>query len=219
MANALTNAFLDDQRSNISSGRHVCCRWLRQELRQLDREIRDEDTKIEAFRSEKGLTRGTYAPITSERLTAISQQLSGSTKTPATMPPRVCRRLRPTWRPRRALPLRCSPRGRRRPRAANDDRTWESGQYLSSRSDRTIQAFVPCSSKPAAFGQRLSRQIESIATSAKAACTAASSRFAAQANGCGESRSRVGHRGRKRQSRTWRATPITSVRTVLRALQ
>ena len=78
MANALTNAFLEDQRSNLSSGRHVAADWLWQELRQLDREIRDEDAKIEAFRGGKGLTRGTYAPITSERLTAISQQLSAA---------------------------------------------------------------------------------------------------------------------------------------------
>jgi hypothetical protein len=78
MANALTNAFLEDQRSNLSSGRHVAADWLWQELRQLDREIRDEDAKIEAFRGAKGLTRGTYAQITSERLTAISQQLSAA---------------------------------------------------------------------------------------------------------------------------------------------
>ena len=78
MANALTNAFLEDQRSNLSSGRHVAADWLWQELRQLDREIRDDDAKIEAFRGGKGLTRGTYAPITSERLTAISQQLSAA---------------------------------------------------------------------------------------------------------------------------------------------
>jgi polysaccharide biosynthesis transport protein len=78
MANALINTFLGDQRSNMSTGRHVAADWLWQELRQLDREIRDEDAKIEAFRSEKGLTRGSSAPITSERLTSISQQLAAA---------------------------------------------------------------------------------------------------------------------------------------------
>jgi polysaccharide biosynthesis transport protein len=78
LANALINAFLNDQRANMSTGRSVAADWLWQELRQLDRQIRDEDAKIQAFRSEKGLTRGTYAPITSERLTNIGQQLAAA---------------------------------------------------------------------------------------------------------------------------------------------
>jgi succinoglycan biosynthesis transport protein ExoP len=73
LANALINAFLEDQRTNKSSGRLMAADWLWQELRQLDKQIRDEDAKIESFRAEKGLTRGSYAPITSERLTSIAQ--------------------------------------------------------------------------------------------------------------------------------------------------
>jgi len=78
LANALIKAFLEDQRANMSTGRRIAADWLWQELRQLDLEIRDEDAKIQVFRSEKGLTRGTYAPITSERLTSIGQQLSAA---------------------------------------------------------------------------------------------------------------------------------------------
>jgi succinoglycan biosynthesis transport protein ExoP len=78
LANALITAFLEDQRSNVSTGRKVAADWLWQELRQLDLEIQDEDAKIEAFRREKGLMRGANAPITSEQLTAITQQLSAA---------------------------------------------------------------------------------------------------------------------------------------------
>jgi succinoglycan biosynthesis transport protein ExoP len=78
LANALINAFLEDQRVNQSTGRHLAADWLWDELRQLDQQIRDEDAKIEAFRAQKGLTRGTYAPIASERLTNIAQQLSAA---------------------------------------------------------------------------------------------------------------------------------------------
>jgi succinoglycan biosynthesis transport protein ExoP len=78
LANALITAFLDDQRANISTGRQVAADWLWQELRQLDAELQDEDAKIQAYRRTKGLMRGANAPITSERLTSISQQLSGA---------------------------------------------------------------------------------------------------------------------------------------------
>ena len=91
LANALIAAFLEDQRSNVSSGRKVAADWLWQELKQLDLEIQDEDAKIQAFRREKGLMRGANAPITSEQLTAISQQLSAAEVARATRR-RVCAR-------------------------------------------------------------------------------------------------------------------------------
>jgi succinoglycan biosynthesis transport protein ExoP len=78
MANALVTAFLDDQRANISTGREVAAAWLWREAEQLNTALRDEDARIQAYRREKGLMRGTYAPITSERLTSISQQLSAA---------------------------------------------------------------------------------------------------------------------------------------------
>lgn len=76
MANALTNAFLDDQRTAGSNSRELAASWLWQELNQLDTQLRDADVKIQAFRRDKGLMRGATAPISSERLTSISQQLS-----------------------------------------------------------------------------------------------------------------------------------------------
>lgn len=76
MANALTNAFLDDQRLAASNSRETAASYLRKELSQLDVELRDADSKIQAFRRNKGLARGATAPISSERLTSISQQLS-----------------------------------------------------------------------------------------------------------------------------------------------
>jgi polysaccharide biosynthesis transport protein len=76
MANALTNAFLDDQRLAASNSRETAASYLRKELAQLDTELRDADSKIQAFRRTKGLARGATAPISSERLTSISQQLA-----------------------------------------------------------------------------------------------------------------------------------------------
>ncbi len=78
MANALTTAFLDDQKSTMSNSRKVAADWLWKELNQLDAELRDEDAKIQDFRRTKGLMRGATAPINSERLTSISQQLSAA---------------------------------------------------------------------------------------------------------------------------------------------
>jgi Mrp family chromosome partitioning ATPase len=47
-------------------------------LKQLDGQLRAADEKIEQFRRSKGLMRGATAPITSERLTSIGQQLAAA---------------------------------------------------------------------------------------------------------------------------------------------
>ncbi|WP_024514178.1 exopolysaccharide transport family protein [Bradyrhizobium sp. Tv2a-2] len=78
LANALTNAFLDDQRNEGANGREVATSWLWQELQQLDGQIRAADDKIQQFRRNKGLMRGANGPITSERLTSIGQQLAAA---------------------------------------------------------------------------------------------------------------------------------------------
>ncbi|EJW11503.1 lipopolysaccharide biosynthesis [Rhodovulum sp. PH10] len=78
LANALITAFLDDQRTTLSSSREEAATYLWQELDRLDREVREEDAKIQAFRRERGLMRGATAPIASERLTSIGQQLSAA---------------------------------------------------------------------------------------------------------------------------------------------
>jgi uncharacterized protein involved in exopolysaccharide biosynthesis len=78
LANALTNAFLADQRSEGASSREVATSWLWQELKELDSQLRAADEKIQQFRRNKGLMRGANAPITSERLTSIGQQLAAA---------------------------------------------------------------------------------------------------------------------------------------------
>ena len=78
MANALVNAFLDDQRASMSASRGAAATWLWQEVRQVGAKLHDEDAKIEAFRRSKGLMRGAQAPISSERLTTISNQLAAA---------------------------------------------------------------------------------------------------------------------------------------------
>ncbi|MGR6431677.1 GumC family protein [Rhizobium sp. PAMB 3174] len=76
MANALVETYLDDQKASMSDGREVAAKWLWQELADLDQEIRDSDAKIEAYRRENGLVRGATAPISSERLSGVAQQLA-----------------------------------------------------------------------------------------------------------------------------------------------
>ena len=76
MANALVEAFLDDQKESASTGRKNAVAWLDQQLKDLDATIRRMDDEIGNFRSSKGLVRGVAAPINSERLTGISQQLA-----------------------------------------------------------------------------------------------------------------------------------------------
>ncbi|HLG81529.1 MAG TPA: exopolysaccharide transport family protein [Bradyrhizobium sp.] len=78
LANALTNAFLDDQRNEGANSREVATSWLWQELQQLDGQIRAADEKIQEFRRNKGLMRGANGSITSERLTTIGQQLAAA---------------------------------------------------------------------------------------------------------------------------------------------
>src|SRR5271166_132901 len=78
LANALTTAFLDDQRNEGANSREVATSWLWQELQQLDGQIRAADEKIQKFRRNKGLMRGANASITSERLTSIGQQLAAA---------------------------------------------------------------------------------------------------------------------------------------------
>lgn len=78
MANALITAFLDDQKSTLSTSRESAASWIWRELGQIDSELRQQDAKVTEFRRAKGLMRGANAPISSERLTSITQQLSSA---------------------------------------------------------------------------------------------------------------------------------------------
>ncbi len=78
MTNALIESFLDDQREAQASSRKAASDWLHTEINQLDASIRADETRIQTFRRRKGLVKGTNAPISAERLTSISQQLSAA---------------------------------------------------------------------------------------------------------------------------------------------
>jgi capsular exopolysaccharide synthesis family protein len=78
LTNALITAFLDDQRGVLANSREAATEWLWKEIRQLDASLRDDEAKIQAFRRRKGLMSGANAPITSERLSTITQQLSAA---------------------------------------------------------------------------------------------------------------------------------------------
>ncbi|KQP77668.1 lipopolysaccharide biosynthesis protein [Methylobacterium sp. Leaf113] len=78
MANALINAFLEDQRNAQASSRKAATDWLFTEIKQLDSSIRDDEARIQAFRRRKGLVKGATGPISAERLTGISQQLAAA---------------------------------------------------------------------------------------------------------------------------------------------
>ena len=78
MANALINAFLEDQREAQASSRKAAADWLHTEINQLDESIRADETRIQTFRRRKGLLKGASAPISAERLTNISHQLANA---------------------------------------------------------------------------------------------------------------------------------------------
>ncbi len=78
LANALISSFLDDQKEQASKSRGMAAAWLWQELHQLDDQLRDQDAEIQAYRRKNGLVRGATAPISSEHLTSVSQQLAAA---------------------------------------------------------------------------------------------------------------------------------------------
>ncbi len=76
LSNALIQAYLEDQRAATAQSRESTAAWLWQEVAQIDSALREDEAKIQAFRRANGLVRGQLAPISSERLSNISQQLS-----------------------------------------------------------------------------------------------------------------------------------------------
>ena len=76
MSNALTNAFLTDRRAATVRSREDAALWLKQELQRLETSLRQDEDQVQAFRRKNGLMRGSNAPISSERLSSISQSLT-----------------------------------------------------------------------------------------------------------------------------------------------
>ena len=78
MADALVTAFLDDQKAILSQSRENAAHYLWKEVGDLDDALKKEEAQIQDFRRSNDLLRGAYAPITSERLSTVSQQLSAA---------------------------------------------------------------------------------------------------------------------------------------------
>ncbi len=78
LTNALITVFLVDQREINAQSREDAASWLWKEVAQLDTTLRADEEQIQTFRRENGLVRGQLAPISSERLSSISQQLSAA---------------------------------------------------------------------------------------------------------------------------------------------
>ncbi len=75
LSNALTITFLDDRRQSLVGIAQRSAQSLRQERQQLGQSLQADNDQIRAFRSQNGLIRGSIAPISSERLSSISQSL------------------------------------------------------------------------------------------------------------------------------------------------
>jgi len=76
MTNALITAYLDDELAQKVQSRTAAVTWLWKEVDQIGEDLRKEDLEIQAFRRAHGLVRGQTAGISSEQLSAISQQLA-----------------------------------------------------------------------------------------------------------------------------------------------
>lgn len=89
MANALIEAFLEEQKETVSASRETAADWLKKEANALDTEIRRLDRQIAEYRGENGLVRGTGGPATSELLTGVNQQLAAAQALEATAAARL----------------------------------------------------------------------------------------------------------------------------------
>ncbi|MDR3495071.1 MAG: hypothetical protein P4L82_10760 [Ancalomicrobiaceae bacterium] len=75
LANGLVDAYLADRSRLWTQSRDTSATAMRDDLSRLERELHDDEDKIQAFRSENHLIRGTIAPIGTEQLSALNQSL------------------------------------------------------------------------------------------------------------------------------------------------
>jgi len=75
LVNALTTTFLDERHASWVAQNKTTAVPLKQELEKVSQTLKQDEERIRAFRSGKGLVRGSQAPISSERLSSISQSL------------------------------------------------------------------------------------------------------------------------------------------------
>ena len=78
VANALVDAYLRDDKERKVDTHDNAINWLSAEIERSGKELRTAELDVENYRNQHGIVRGQNASITSERLSALSQQLSVS---------------------------------------------------------------------------------------------------------------------------------------------
>jgi len=78
MTNTLVQDYLDLRTQEKLKPRETAIEWLRAEIDRLGAKLKTSERTIEAFLHEHGLVKGQAAPIASERLSALSQQLAAA---------------------------------------------------------------------------------------------------------------------------------------------
>jgi len=78
LVNALVDAYLRDDMERKVDTHDNAINWLNTEIATSGQELRKAELAVEAYRSERGIVRGQQASITSERLSALGQQLAAA---------------------------------------------------------------------------------------------------------------------------------------------
>ena len=78
IANAVTDAFLQEKRNEVAGSRITAVQWLRGELDRRGEALRQSQMEVENYRSTHGLERGQRAPIASEQLSELAKQLASA---------------------------------------------------------------------------------------------------------------------------------------------
>ena len=81
VANALVDTYLRDDKERKVDTHDNAINWLNSEIAHSGEELRRAELAVEAYRSEHGIIRGQQASISSERLSALGQQLAAAQAT------------------------------------------------------------------------------------------------------------------------------------------
>lgn len=81
VANALVDTYLRDDKERKVDTHDNAINWLNSEIAHSGEELRRAELEVEAYRSEHGIIRGQQASISSERLSALGQQLASAQAT------------------------------------------------------------------------------------------------------------------------------------------
>jgi len=81
VANALVDTYLRDDKERKVDTHDNAINWLNSEIAHSGEELRRAELEVEAYRSEHGIIRGQQASISSERLSALGQQLAAAQAT------------------------------------------------------------------------------------------------------------------------------------------